>query len=116
MSSPRGAPRVAGATLQGPMSRRRMIVAARARGRRYRSSEHEESRRLFAEDGHATHQTPLVGAELGSCMQRATVIPHQEVTGTPDVLVDEFAPLLVIEQRGEQLVALLRGQPFDPHR
>src|SRR2546425_11134278 len=98
------------------MSQRRMIVPARVRGRRYRSSEHEESYRLFAEDGHATHQTPLVWAEIGSCMQRATVVPHQQVAGTPDVLVDEFASLLVVEQRSEQLVALRLGQPFDPHR
>jgi hypothetical protein len=32
------------------------------------------------------------------------------------VLVDEFAALLVIEQDGNQLVALLRGEAIDPHR
>ena len=32
------------------------------------------------------------------------------------MLVDEFAALLVVEQYSEQLVALLRGQAFDPYR
>src|SRR5262245_16480801 len=49
-------------------------------------------------------------------MQCAPIVPHQEVAGTPDVLVDEFAALLVVEQQRKQLIAFLRGQPFDAHR
>jgi len=53
--------------------------------------------RLFAEDRHPAHQAPLVRAEIGACMQRAPIVPNQEVAGTPDVLVDEFATLLMVE-------------------
>src|SRR5262249_56063015 len=49
-------------------------------------------------------------------MQRAAIVPDQEVAGTPDMLVDEFTTLLVVEQDREQLVALVGGQPLDPHR
>src|SRR5438067_5369706 len=56
------------------------------------------------------------GAEVGARMQRAAIVPHHEIASTPDVLVDEFAALLVVEQYDEQLVALLLGQTFDPYR
>src|SRR5204862_8299842 len=52
------------------------------------------SRRLLSEAGHAPQQPPRVRAEIGARVQRAAVVPHQEVAGTPDVLVDELAPLL----------------------
>src|SRR4029077_16811009 len=65
------------------------------------------SQRLFAEDGHPPHQPPLIGAEVGACMQRAAIVPDHEIADSPDVLVNEFAALLVVEQHGKQVVALL---------
>ena len=37
-------------------------------------------------------------------MQRAPIVPNQEVAGTPDVLVDEFATLLVVEPAEVELL------------
>src|SRR6266480_2192271 len=55
------------------------------------------SERPFSENGQAPHETPLVRAEIGTGMQRAPVVPQQQVVGTPDMLVDEFRSLLVVE-------------------
>src|ERR1700693_361541 len=47
----------------------------------------------LALDRAAAKQPALVVGEIGSCMDRTAVVPHQEIVELPDVLEDEFAPL-----------------------
>ena len=46
-------------------------------------------------------------------MQRAAIVPHQDVAGPPHMLVDEARLLLMIEQRLQDRVAFRAGQAFD---
>src|ERR1700741_2830816 len=64
------------------------------------------SERLFSENGQTPHETPLVRAEIGAGMERAPVVPQQQVVRTPDMLVDELRLLLMLEQQVEKLLAL----------
>src|SRR5205807_9686245 len=69
--------------------------------------------RLLAEDGHAPQQAPLAGGKICARVQCATVVPHQDVAGAPDMLVDELRLLLVVEELLKDCVAFLPRQTFD---
>src|SRR3954452_21817363 len=69
--------------------------------------------RLFAENCHAPQQAPLTGGKIRACVQRAAIVPHQDVAGPPDMLVDELRLLLVIEQLLQDRLAFLARQAFD---
>ena len=56
------------------------------------------SRRLLTQDRNTTHQASLGRGEVGTCVQRAAIVPHQEIADAPDVFVDELLLFLVIEQ------------------
>src|SRR5262249_54464184 len=54
--------------------------------------------------------------KIGTGVDGATVIPHQEVAQLPDVLVDELAPFADRVELLQDRVALLNVDPFDPRR
>src|SRR5262245_62183700 len=64
----------------------------------------------FAFDRAAAQQARLVLGKIGAGVDRATVVPHQEVAQLPDVLVDEFAPLADLVELLQDRVALLRSE------
>src|SRR5262245_41664148 len=57
--------------------------------------------------GRAQHQPTLGRGEIGACVRGAAIVPEQEVAEAPGVLVDEFAPLGMIEHRVKQRLTLL---------
>src|SRR5207237_2769330 len=69
--------------------------------------------RLLAQNSHAPQQPPLAGGEIRARMQRAAVVPHQDVAGPPRMLVDEAWVLLMIEQRLQDRVTLQTRQAFN---
>ncbi len=64
------------------------------------------SERLLAEKREPPHQPSLGRAEVGARMQGAAIVPEQEVMRPPHVLVNELGPLLMIEQRAQEILAL----------
>src|SRR5229473_2497549 len=75
---------------------------------------------LFVErlafDGAAAKQPALVLGKIGAGVDRAAVVPHQEITELPDVLVDEVAPLADGVKLLQDRVALLGIDAFDARR
>src|SRR3954470_6779494 len=69
--------------------------------------------RLFAEDGDTPQQAPLAGGKICARVERTAVVPHHDVTRTPDMTVNEPGLLLVIKQLFQDRVALFPRQPFD---
>src|SRR5215217_1599299 len=69
--------------------------------------------RLFAKNCHASQQAPLAGGKIRARVQRAAIVPHQDVAGSPDMLVDELRLLLVVEELLQNRFALLARQAFD---
>src|SRR6266700_477692 len=75
-------------------------------------------------DRGAQHQPALGRGEIGARVRRAAVVPEQQVAHAPDMLVDEFPLLGMIEDLVEQRRALLlwhvedadRHQPIDVDR
>ena len=61
--------------------------------------------RLLAQNSDAPQQPPLAGGEIRARMQRAAIIPHQDVARAPHVLVDEAWLLLMIKQCLQDRVA-----------
>src|SRR5215217_4628142 len=90
---------------EGPMTTPPEMVSHSRRSQAPAYAGATGSHRLFAQNRHAPHEAPLVGAEVGAGVERAAVVPHQQLPGLPDVLVDELAPLLVIEQEAQELLA-----------
>src|SRR4051812_14448405 len=69
--------------------------------------------RLLAEHGDAAQQAALGGIEIGAGVQRAAIVPDQEIARPPDMLIDELRLLLMVEERGEQAPALLLRYALD---
>src|SRR6202022_4087416 len=69
--------------------------------------------RLFAEDGYAPQQPPLAGREVGARVERAAVVPHQNVARAPDMFVHELRLLLVIEEPLQDRIAFVASKTFD---
>src|SRR5262249_12825257 len=72
------------------------------------------SYRPFAEDGHAAQQAAFARGKIRARMQRAAIIPHQDVVEAPDMLVDKFRLLLVGKQFLQECVAFFPWQALDP--
>jgi len=47
----------------------------------------------------AQHQPALIGGKVAPRMARAAIVPEQKIAEAPDMLVNEFRLLGVIEQR-----------------
>src|SRR4051812_33449654 len=69
--------------------------------------------RLFAKDGDTPQQAPLAGGKVRARVERTAVIPHHDVTRTPDMTVNEPGLFLMIKQLFQDRFALLPWQPFD---
>src|SRR5438552_7031571 len=69
--------------------------------------------RLFPANGYAPQEPSLVRGKIRAGVQRAAIVPHQQVARAPDVLVDELALLLVIEQLLQERIAFSPRQAFD---
>src|SRR5438309_131529 len=75
-------------------------------------------------DRRSPHQPRLRRREIRSRMGRAAVVPQEEVANAPDMFVDKFLPLGVVEHGVEQRAALFlrhvddadRHQPVDVDR
>src|SRR5712671_6972329 len=70
----------------------------------------------FAFDGAAAKQATLFLRKVGSRVNRAAVVPHQEIAELPDVLEDEFAPLADVVELLEDRIALLGAHVLDARR
>jgi len=53
---------------------------------------------FFAEDDHTSQRAPLAGGKVRARVQRAAVVPHQDIAPAPGMLIEESRLLLVIEQ------------------
>src|SRR5262245_55386574 len=69
-----------------------------------------------AVDRAAAKQAALLLREVGARVDRAAVVPHQEIAELPDVLEDELAPLADVVELLEDGIALLGAQAFDARR
>src|SRR5450631_1111387 len=72
---------------------------------------------LFAKrsalDRATTQEAAFPFGKVGPRVDRAPVVPHQEVAQLPDVLKDEFRPLADFIELLEDRIALVRVEPFD---
>src|SRR5436189_3197501 len=85
---------------------------------RWRGSAKERARRAsldrpLALHGDAPQLAQMGGREIAARVQRAAVVPDDEVADLPAVLVLEFRPLLVLEHAQQQRVAFLARQADD---
>src|SRR5258708_39916268 len=75
---------------------------------------------LFAQwlafDGATAQQPALFLRKVGAGVDRAAVVPHQEIAELPDVFEDELAPLADLVKLIEDGVALGLVHAFDPRR
>jgi hypothetical protein len=54
--------------------------------------------RPLAQHRHPAHEPPLIVGKVGAGVQRAAIIPHQQVVDPPDVFIDEGGIFLVLKQ------------------
>src|SRR5205823_8992100 len=72
-----------------------------------------ELARALALDGDAPEPATGHGIEVAPRVQRAAVVPEEQITDAPAVLVDELRPLNRREHGAEQPLALLAWQALD---
>ena len=54
-------------------------------------------RARFALDRGPQHEAILAGGKVGAGVHRASIVPDQQVMGTPNVLIDPLRPFLEVE-------------------
>src|SRR5580704_13615406 len=77
------------------------------------SRNHRIFRKESPLNGATTQQAALAFRKVGPGVDRASVVPHQEVAELPDVLENEFAPLADLVKLLQDHVAFVRFEPFD---
>src|SRR5438552_3537740 len=70
----------------------------------------------LAFDSAAAKEPPFLFREIGARVNRAAVIPHQEIAALPDVLEDELAPLADLVELLQNGFALLLAHLLDACR
>src|SRR6266545_4955766 len=70
----------------------------------------------LAFDGAAAKQATLLLRKVGAGVDRAAVVPHQEIAELPDVLEDEFASLADVVELFQDRIALLGAHALDARR
>src|SRR4051794_16753835 len=68
----------------------------------------------LAFDGAAAQQAPLFLRKVSARVDRAAVVPHQEIAKLPDVLEDELAPLADVIELVEDGIAFRLIEIFEP--
>src|SRR5690349_16508799 len=66
--------------------------------------------RTLTANSHAPQYAPLGGVEVGSGMQRAAVVPEQQIARLPHVLVNMGGPLSMLTKLFDEAIAFLPWQ------
>src|SRR4051794_32711122 len=66
-------------------------------------------------DGRAPHQPTLRGWKIGARVRGAAVVPEQKIADPPDVFVDEFFFLGMVEHGVEERLGLFLRHALDTH-
>ena len=69
-----------------------------------------------AEQRTAPQETALGEGKIGASMTRAQVVPHQEISRPPPMLIDHFRALREAEELPQQGITFLAGESLDPCR
>lgn len=65
--------------------------------------------------GAAAQHSGLLLWPVGAGVQAGEVVPHHQITGLPDVLVDDRRVLGDVEQLGKNFFAFVPFHAFNPH-